>query len=405
MIGIQDIREASERLDDYIKKTPCQSSEAFSRLSGASVCLKLENQQFTGSFKERGALNKLLSLSEDERRRGVICASAGNHAQGVAFHAGRLGIPATIVMPDRTPLIKISRTRGFGARVELAGANFDEAYAEARRIQEKERLTFVHPFDDDFVMAGQGTIGLELIEQVPDLDAVIVPIGGGGLIAGVATAVKALSPKVRVYGVQTAAFPSMQRSVEAGEPVTVASGSTIADGIAVKRPGDKTLRVIQERVDGIVTVSEEEIANAIVLLLEEEKTVAEGAGAAALAALIHGHLPDLRGKRCAVVISGGNIDVNLLSRIIERGLVKEGRLVRLVVTVEDRPGGLARLTTLVAAQHANVIEIHHDRAFADSGFGETQIEMTLETRGPDHVRSIRESLEKAGYPTQERAAR
>src|SRR5690606_4944066 len=288
--------------------------------------------------------------------RGAVAASAGNHAQGVAYHAGRLGIPATIVMPEHTPLIKVSRTRNFGARVVLAGATFDEAYAEARRIQEEQGQVFVHPFDDPLVIAGQGTIGLEILEQVPDVEAAVVPIGGGGLISGVAVALKEARPGVRVIGVQAAAFPSMKASVDAGSATTVGGGHTIADGIAVKRPGELTLRHVQRYVDGIVTVTEEEIAYAILALLEKEKTVAEGAGAAALAALLNGHVEGLRGKKTVVVLSGGNIDVTLLSRIIERGLVKEGRLVRMVVTVADRPGGLAGLARVVADSGANVIE-------------------------------------------------
>ncbi|HEY0840224.1 MAG TPA: threonine ammonia-lyase, partial [Vulgatibacter sp.] len=354
MIGLHEVEEARKRLDEHVIYSPCTRSEAFSRQCGAKIWFKLENLQLTGSFKERGALNKLLELSAEERARGVITASAGNHAQGVAYHAGRLGIPATIVMPDRTPLIKVTNTRGYGAKVVLAGGNFDEAYAEARRLQEEQGLVFVHPFDDDAVIAGQGTIGLELLEQVPDLDAVIVPIGGGGLISGIAVALKQSRPGIRVIGVQTAALPSMKASVEAGEPVTVKAGQTIADGIAVKRPGGRTLEYVKRYVDEILVVDEEEIANAILLLLEREKTVAEGAAAVALAALLHGYCRKLEGENVALILSGGNIDMNLISRIIERGLVKGGRLTRFVVNIEDRPGSLARLTALVAGEGANI---------------------------------------------------
>lgn len=397
MVSTKDIVQARERIGQLVAKTPCSPSAFFDEVTGAKTFLKFENLQMTGSFKERGAANKLLSLTPEERARGAITASAGNHAQGVAYHAARLGIPATIVMPRHTPLIKVSRTRELGARVVLAGSNFDEAYAEACRIQEEEGQTFVHPFDDSAVIAGQGTIGLELLEQVPGLEAVIVPIGGGGLISGVAVALKEANPRIRVVGVQVASFASMKASVQAGETVTVDGGRTIADGIAVKRPGELTLRHVERFVDEIVTVNEEEIANAILLLLEKEKTVAEGAGAAALAALLHGRVDGLAGKKTAVILSGGNIDVTLLSRIIERGLVKEGRLVRMIVTVDDRPGGLAGLTRLVAEAGANVIEIHHDRNFGNAAMGETDVELTLETRGHEHITALRDRLEEHGY--------
>lgn len=397
MIGIRDIEEARKRMDEFVVRTPCAKSEWFSKLTGAHTWFKLENLQMTGSFKERGAINRILTLTAEERNRGVIAASAGNHAQGVAFHAGRLGIPATIVMPDHTPLIKVQNTRSFGARVVLSGGNFDEAYVEARRIQEREGLTFVHPFDDHMIIAGQGTIGLELLEQIPDLETVIVPIGGGGLISGVATALKESRPSIKVIGVQTAALPSMKRSVEAGEPVAVPPGRTLADGIAVKKPGELTLRYVRKYVDDIALVTEEEIANAILLLLEREKTVAEGAGAAAVAALINEKVPAAVGKRTAMIVSGGNIDVNVISRVIDKGLVKEGRLVRLVVQVEDRPGCLARLLTLIAEYAANVMEVHHDRAFGESTFGNTEVELTLETRGRAHIEDLKIGLERAGY--------
>lgn len=397
MVSTKDIALAREKIGKLVSRTPCTPSSVFSELTGAEVFLKFENLQMTGSFKERGAANKLLSLTEEEKACGAITASAGNHAQGVAYHAGRLGIPATIVMPQHTPLIKVSRTRGFGAQVVLAGSTFDEAYAEALRIQEEKKQTFVHPFDDAAIIAGQGTIGLEILEQTEEPEAAIVPIGGGGLISGIAVALKEALPRVRLIGVQCAAFPSMQASVKAGEAVTVEGGRTIADGIAVKRPGELTLRHVERYVDEIVTVTEEEIANAILLLLEKEKTVTEGAGAAALAALLHGHVAGLEGKRTVVLLSGGNIDVTLLSRIIERGLVKEGRLVRMVVTVDDRPGGLAGLARVVAEAGANVIEIHHDRNFGMAAMGETDIKLTLETRGHQHVAAVRERLVRAGY--------
>ena len=319
MIGIREIEEARARIDEHVVTTPCAKSEWFSKLTGSKTYFKLENLQMTGSFKERGALNKILTLTAAEREHGVIAASAGNHAQGVAYHAGRLGIPATIVMPERTPLIKVQNTRSFGAKTVLSGGNFDEAYAESRRLQKEKNLTFVHPFDDEMVIAGQGTIGLELLEQNPYLEVVIVPIGGGGLISGIAAAIKEVNPRIRVIGVQAEVLPSMKASVAAGELVTVPPGRTIADGIAVKRPGELTLAYVREFVDDIVTVSEEEIANAILLLLEREKTVAEGAGAAAVAALINGRVPAALGRKTAMIVSGGNIDVNTIARVIEKG--------------------------------------------------------------------------------------
>jgi threonine dehydratase len=332
----------------------------------------------TGSFKERGALNKILQLPASARQRGVIAASAGNHAQAVAYHAARDGIPATIVMPRRTPLIKVANTRQHGAEVILHGNDFDEAYARAVEIERERGLVAIHPFDDEAVIAGQGTIALELLEQEPELDVVVVPIGGGGLISGIAVAIKALRPGVAVIGVEAAACPAMKASLEAGSRVTTpAIGHTIADGIAVKQPGELTLEYARRFVDDVVTVDEEEIANAVLLLLEQEKTVTEGAGAVALAAVYNGRVPAARGKggrdrggrvpRVAMIVSGGNIDVNILSRIIERGLAKDGRLVRLEVQLPDEPGALAALLGEVGRQAANVIEVHHERTFSDLG--------------------------------------
>jgi len=396
MVTLQDIEAARRRMREAVYLTPCTSTEHFSRVLGCEAFFKLENLQRTGSFKERGALNKLLLLTPEERGRGVIAASAGNHAQGVSYHSGRLGIPATIVMPEATPLIKVSSTRSFGARVILFGANFDESLAEAQRIAAAETLTFVHPFDDDAIIAGQGTIGLELVEQNPFLELVIVPIGGGGLIAGVAAAMKEVNPRVRVVGVESAALPKMKAAVAAGHPVTIDAARTLADGIAVRRAGERTLPMVQRYVDEIVACDDEEVANAILLLLEREKTVAEGAGAIALAAAVNGKLR-VAGKRVAMLISGGNIDVNLISRIIERGLVKDGRLVRLSVTVPDRPGSLAALTQLVARERANVVEIHHNRAFSHGSLGDTLVELVLETRGSGHIDELVQALGQAGY--------
>ncbi|XXF76718.1 threonine ammonia-lyase [Myxococcaceae bacterium GXIMD 01537] len=403
MVTLQDILAARERIRSALRPTPCPQSDYFTEQTAcASVSFKMENLQRTGAFKERGALNRLLTLSPGERARGVIAASAGNHAQGVAYHALRLGIRATIVMPERTPLIKVSRTRDdYQARVVLKGANFDEAYAEALRLQAAEDLVFVHPFDDPQVIAGQGTLGLELLEQCAQLDVVVVPIGGGGLISGVACALKERNPRIRVVGVQTAALASMKSSVDAGHRVELAAGTTIADGIAVKKPGELTYALVRRYVDDIVTVDEEEIAAAILVLLEQEKSVVEGAGAVGLAALLNGHIPQAHGKHATVLLTGGNIDMTVISRIIERGLVKTGRLVRLVVRLPDRPGMLARLTTQIAEQRANVVEIHHNRAFSKAGLGEAMVEVTLETTGRPHIQELIRALTELGWQVAE----
>ncbi len=395
-VTLSEIQAAMGRIRDSIYLSPCARSEDFSQLTGNSVYLKLDNLQRTGAFKERGALNKLLTLTEVERSRGVIAASAGNHAQGLAYHAGRHGIRAQICMPLTTPLIKVSATKGYGAEVVLHGANYDEACEEAVRRSEQFGMTFVHPFDDEVVIAGQGTMGLEILQQVPDIEVVVAPIGGGGLIAGVACAIKETNPRVRVIGVQPARLPSMKVAIAEGHPVTLSPAPTIADGIAVRRAGEKTLPLIQKYVDDIVTVDEEEIANAILLLLEREKTLAEGAGAAAIAALIN-HKTALSGKKVAALVCGGNIDVSLLSRIMERGLVKDGRLVRLRVHLPDYPGALHRLTGILAQHRANIVETSYDRAYYGVNLGDTAIDITMETRGPDHIAELLSALSASGY--------
>ena len=396
MVTLSDIQTALGRIRESIQISPCTRSETFSELAGNSVYLKLENRQRTGAYKERGALNKLLTLSAEERSRGVIAASAGNHAQAVAYHAARLGIRARICMPLPTPLIKVSATRGYGADVLLHGANYDEAFAEALRQSEADKITFVHAFDDETVIAGQGTLGLELLEQHPDLEVFVVPIGGGGMIGGLACAVKEKNPKVRVIGVQPSRLPSMKVAVAEGKPVTLAAAVTIADGIAVRRAGERTLPLVQKYADEIVTVEEEEVANAILLLLEREKTLAEGAGAAAVAALVN-HRVELSGKRVAAIVGGGNIDVTLLARIIERGLVKDGRLVRLRVRLPDYPGALHRLTGILAEHRANLVETSYDRAYHGVNLGDTAIDITMETRGPEHIAELIAALGAAGY--------
>jgi threonine dehydratase len=400
MVQLSDIQSALAKVRQSIHVSPCTRSETFSNLTGHSLYLKLENRQRTGAYKERGALNKLLNLTADERSQGVIAASAGNHAQAVAYHASNLGIRARIVMPLPTPLIKVSATRGYGADVVLHGSNYDEAYEEALRLSAHDHLTFVHAFDDDAVIAGQGTLGLELLEQHPDLEAVVVPIGGGGLIGGMGCALKETNPRIHVVGVQPTRIPSVKLARSEGKAVTLPSAVTIADGIAVRRVGERTLPLVQKYVDDIVTVEEEEIANAVLLLLEREKMLAEGAGAAALAALVNRRIPLLRettGKKVIAIVSGGNIDVTLLARIIERGLVKDGRLVRLRVHLPDYPGALHRLTGILAQHRANIVETSYDRAYHNVNLGDTAIDITMETRGPDHIAELISALSVSGY--------
>jgi threonine dehydratase len=395
-IGLADILAARERLRGAVYESPCPHSYMLSELTGQQIYLKLENLQMTGSFKERGALNRIAMLTPEQASRGVIAASAGNHAQGVAYHATKRGIRALIVMPLTTPLVKVTATRGFGAEVLLHGANYDEAYAEARRQCELQDLTFIHPFDDPHVMAGQGTIGLELLEQVPQLGAVVVPIGGGGLIGGIACAIKESRPDIKLVGVQTARLASMAEAVKAGEPVTIEPSTTIADGIAVRRAGDLTFPMVDNYVDEIVTVEEDEIASAILMLLEREKTLAEGAGATALAALLQ-HRTSLKGEHTAVLVCGGNIDVTLLSRIIERGLVQDGRLILLRIHLLDKPGALADLTKLIASHRVNIVNTLYNRSYYGVNLGDTVIDITMETRGREHVDELLGALVTHGY--------
>ena len=395
MVTVDDVRRAHERIRESLFLSPCSHSETFSQLSGNKVYLKLENLQMTGAYKERGALNKILLLTEEERSRGLIAASAGNHAQAVSYHATKRGVRAQIVMPLATPLNKVMATRRFGGEVVLFGANYDEACDEAKRRSAAEGITFIHAFDDDAVIAGQGSLGLELLGQLPDVDVVITAIGGGGLISGMACALKEINPRIKVIGVQTSRLPSMKAAVEAGHLVTLPVASTLADGIAVRTAGTRTLPMVQKYVDEIVTVEEEEIAAAILLLLEREKTVAEGAGAAAVAAILH-HKINCTGKRIAAVISGGNIDVGILSRIIERGLAKDGRLIRLRIHLPDYPGALHKLTGLLADHRANIVETSYDRKFGvDLGY--SAIDLTMETRGNEHVEHLLTALAAAGY--------
>ncbi|MGJ5819104.1 threonine ammonia-lyase [Paludibaculum fermentans] len=396
MIGLVDIQKAMARIRESIRLSPLVHSESLSTLSGNELYLKLENLQRTGSFKERGALNKILTLTDVEKSRGVIAASAGNHAQAVAYHATARGIRSRICMPLATPLVKVSATRGYGAEVVLHGRNYDEAYQEAVRQCEAEGLTFLHPFDDEAVIAGQGTLGLEMLAQNPALDVIIAPAGGGGLLGGLACAVKEINPRIEIVGVEAARLPSMAAALHASGPVTVDAATTIADGIAVRRVGELTLPLVRKYVDSMVVVEEEEIANAILLLLEREKTLAEGAGAAALAAVLQ-HKTAYKGKRIGLLVCGGNIDVTLLSRIIERGLVKDGRLVRLRIHLTDHPGALRRLCEVIEEQKANIVETMHDRAYYGVNLGDTVIDVTMETRGTSHIQELMAALSTAGY--------
>jgi threonine dehydratase len=397
MVCLNDIAAAASTILGRVRRTPLVESPVLSELTGADVRLKLENLQFTGSFKERGACNRLEQLPADERARGVVTASAGNHAQAVARHGARLGVGVTVVMPEATPLVKVTATRRFGAQVILSGANYDEAAGLAAALSAERGLTYLHPFDDPWVIAGQGTVGLEILGDAPALDAIIVPIGGGGLIAGVACAIKESNCRVRVLGVEARRFPSMKHALDGLPPTSLPGGKTIADGIAVRRVGELTSELTRKYVDEIALVDEAEIAQAVLLLLEREKTVVEGAGAVGVAALLHHRFAGLDGKQVAVVVSGGNIDVNLISRIIEHGLVQTGRLVRFVVTVPDVSGVLAALTRVVADSRANILELNHDRAFSGAELGETLIELVLETHGFEHIAEVSDRLMRAGY--------
>ena len=393
MLELADIQQAAERVHGQVLETPCVESRTLSQLTGTQLFLKMENLQFTASFKERGACNKLVQLSDEEKTRGVIAMSAGNHAQGVAYHAERLGIPATIVMPTFTPGVKVARTRGFGARVILHGDSLEAAYTHAKALAEAQNLVFVHPYNDSAIMAGQGTLALEMLAAQPALDTLVVPVGGGGLIAGIATAAKAIRPGIRVVGVQTQRFPAMVNAVQGTRHPQ--GGNTIAEGIAVGAPGALCLEVIRQRVDELLLVDEGDIEQAIVLLLEIEKTLAEGAGAAALAALLR-HKDRFAGHKVGMVLSGGNIDPQLLAQIIGRGLVRSGRLIRIVISARDVPGSLARITALVAEAGANVDEVHHQRAFTLLAAQNVEIEMVLQTRGHEHVQELLERLRGAG---------
>ena len=393
MIQLTDIQAAADRLADHLLRTPCVASRTLSDITGAQVFLKFENLQFTASFKERGACNKLAQLTPEERQRGVIAMSAGNHAQGVAYHAQRLGLRAVIVMPRFTPGVKVERTRGFGAEIVLHGDTLDEARAHTLTLAAQQQLVFVHPYDDPDIVAGQGTVGLEMLQEVPDLDTLVVAVGGGGLIAGMATAAKAIKPDIEIIGVQTTRFPAMFNAFKGTE---LPQGSnSIAEGIAVGTPGVITQAIIARLVTDMVLVDEGDIEQAIVMLLEVEKTLVEGAGAAGLAALLK-YPERFKDKKVGLVLCGGNIDPLLLAAIIERGMVRAGRLARIRVSARDIPGTLAKITATVAEAGANINEVHHQRAFTTLAAQNVEIELVIQTRGPQHIEAVLAELLLAG---------
>jgi threonine dehydratase len=394
-VTFDDVAAAARRLTGEIERTPSAHSRTLSHVLGCQTIVKFENLQFIASFKERGALNKLLTLSGEERARGVVAMSAGNHAQAVAYHASRLGIEATIVMPTNTPFVKVQRTQELGATVLLRGAGIAEAEAEACRIVAEEGRVYVHPFNDPAVIAGQGTCALEMLSDNPDLDALVVPVGGGGLLAGMAVVARELRPDIDLVGVQTERYPSMAGHVRGVE--SVCGGATLAEGIAVPRPGTVTAQIVDALVDDVVTVSEDHIEEGINLLLEIEKVVAEGAGAAGIAAMIE-HRGRFAGRRVGTVLTGGNIDPRLLASVIMRGLIRNGRLSRLHIELPDVPGAMAVVSTILGKEGANIVEILHQRMFVDVSAKSAAIEVTLETLDHAHVRRVVAALEAAGYP-------
>ncbi len=397
MIKLKDIEAAAARLQGHLLRTPCLASKTLSEITGAQVFLKFENLQFTASFKERGACNKLAQLTPQQCQRGVIAVSAGNHAQGVAYHAQRLGLRAVIVMPRFTPSVKVERTRGFGAEIVLHGDTLDQAYQHALALANAQQLVFIHPYDDADIVAGQGTVALEMLQDVPDLDTLLVSVGGGGLIAGIAVAAKALRPGIEIIGVQSARFPAMVNAIKGTHhPQGV---SSIAEGIAVGTPGKLPQTIIANQVSDLLLVEEGDIEQAIVMLLEIEKTLVEGAGAAGLAALLK-YPQQLRGKRVGLVLSGGNIDPLLLAAIIERGMVRAGRLARIRVSARDIPGTLALITTSVAEAGANIDEVHHQRAFTTLAAQNVEVELVIQTRGPQHITQVLDHLLAAGLQAQ-----
>jgi len=401
MIDLAAIQAARERIDRRVVRTPCVASDMLSERIGCRLHFKLEGLQHTGSFKARGALNRILQLSAEERKRGVLAFSAGNHAQGVAWAAREVGVNAKVVMPRPTPLVKVTRTKFLGAEVERYGETFAEAELRAREILAAEGFAFIHPFDDPEIVAGQGTAGLEILEQLPEVDVILCPIGGGGLISGVATAVKALRPEVRIFGVQTETAPAMRDSLAAGRVVPHSTGPTLAEGIAVKTPSELTLGIVEKYVEDVVLVSERDVESAVFALLSDGRMQSEGAAAATYAALMANRIPDVRAQRVAVVLSGANIDLNVLSRIIERAQVHSGRLARLGITVGDRPGALAGILRVIGEAEANVVKVQHERSFSRTDLWQVEIELVIETRDREHLNEIVLALARAGFESVE----
>lgn len=400
-ITLDDIEAAARRIAGAIEVTPARHSRILSQISGANIFLKFENLQFTASFKERGALNKLLTMNEDERRRGVIAMSAGNHAQGVAYHAGRLGVPATIVMPEGTPFTKVKHTRGFGAEVVIEGMSLSDCHATAKRLAEAKGLVLIHPYDDPLVIAGQGTIALEFLAQVPELDTLAIPVGGGGLISGMAVAVRAQKPDARIYGAEAKLYPAMH-NVLTGDQLPC-GGQTIAEGIGVKDPGLLTRAIIADLVEQVLLVEESAIEGAVVQLLEIEKTLAEGAGAAGLAMVLEN--PALfRGRNVGVVISGGNIDMRLLSNVILRELAREGRILALNISIEDRPGLLARVSNMIGEAGGNILEVSHNRLMTGASAKSADLGLVVEARDSSHAAEIVARLKQGGFEVREQPA-
>jgi len=400
MLSLADVEAARERIDGVVRHTPLEYSHTFSEMTGADVHLKLENFQRTGAFKIRGATNRIATLSEEEREAGVVTASAGNHAQGVALAATRSGVDSTIVMPEHAPISKVKATERYGGRAVLHGVDYAEAQAKAHEIEREERRTYVHAFDDEQVMAGQGTIGLEIVEDCPAVETVVVPVGGGGLISGIATAVTGLKPEVRVIGVQAEGAASLPASLRAGEVRERDSVNTIADGIATRRVGDLPFEVIRERVDEVVTVTDEEIAVALTYLLERAKTLVEGAGAVPLAALLFEAFDYEEGETVVPALCGGNIDTNQLTTVLVRGLVETGRYLKIRTVLRDRPGALQDLVEIISDHRANIYAIQHDRTSRDVAMNEADVEIDIETRGHDHIDEVLGALRGAGYPVE-----
>jgi threonine dehydratase len=397
LLDIKKIYEAKERIKDVVVDTPISYAPLLSSISGVNVYLKKENLQITGAFKIRGAYNKIASLSDEQRACGVVAASAGNHAQGVALSASKFSIKAVIIMPESTPLTKVNGVKDLGGEVILAGANYDEAYAYALKYGEKNSLTFVHPFEDEEVIAGQGTVALDILSTCRDLDAIIIPVGGGGLISGMACAIKTLHPNIKVIGVSALGAPALKNSFDLKKAVDTISVRTIADGIAVRDTSEITLAHMLDSVDEFISVDDEEIAAAILFLLEKQKLVVEGAGSVGVAALLHNKLPNLKNKKVAVVLSGGNVDVTLLSVIIEKGLLKSGRKMKLTVTLVDKPGSLMRFTEILKELNANIVHIAYDRTSVSLDYGDANVTVHMETKGEAHQDEIRTSLKAEGY--------